>query len=294
MKARLRLPVLLVVFLATAASTSFVLQKRHPPAEDATGLLLRLSGALRVFIEDGLWMRMRVHQYEGKENLVLSDARTLLLLNPKSDRIRAFLHWHLVFNMARKAATEIERAEWVREGLDLMEVGLAQNPDSPLLNREMGMTFFLRSQAAALVLSATQEQFRRICFERHGAYPVQLAPLFFEKAYETLGDQDTFLFFMTSLLNAASDAAARKAHAEAAALWSKVLEHLSPWLEAFENEEDRAALIQYYRDHKEYCSLMSSTADPAGNETGDAERIRVLRRRIETNRFHDAWEEEDR
>ena len=67
-------------------------------------------GVFRVFAVDALWMRMRTHKEEGRDGLVLADARAILKLEPDCDRIRDFLHWHLAFNMARRATDAVPSA----------------------------------------------------------------------------------------------------------------------------------------------------------------------------------------
>lgn len=275
------LSILALFFFLVAALTSFLISQGIEAAGETDSMLLRLSGALRVFIIDALWMGLHAHLSEGKESLVLTDARTLLKLEPDSPRIRYFLHWHLTFNMAYKAVTEAERIEWYREGLEIMDEGLTRNPDSSVLNRGMGMTCFLRS--------GRDEAFQVLCLERYGSYPMQLAPVYFEKAYTVLNDPDTWLFYFTSLLNAAHFEMESEAYGSASRLWQKVLDHLAPWIEMMENESDRKEVKGYYHDLYTYCSLMEGMGTQGGIRTEEMEKIEALRQSIKKNRYCDIW-----
>lgn len=281
-------PILLAVsvFLACAMTSSFLLRGRSTTEEDALSLLLRSSGAARVFLVDLLWLRMHAHLGEGNESLVLSDARTLLSLEDRSPRVRTFLHWHLAINMARKAVTESSRAHWIREGLEVMEEGLRKDPDSYILNREMGLTFFVRSGA--------YETFRRVCRERYEndehVYPEQRAPLFLEKAFRMRRDRDTLLFLLPALVNAAHFETERESFIKAHELWNKVFEYLEPGLQTMEEAQ---AALDYYENLRSYCALMMQMEK--GEELGpkDVKKARDLKQRIKESEFCEIWDDSD-
>ncbi len=288
MKLRALVPALTVVMLLGAFTVSgvFVRGPGCRPGESDESLL-RLSGALRVFLADAIWLKMRSHFHDGKESLVLSDARTLLYLEPDNPRIRAFLHWHLAFNMARKAVTDESRTEWYREGLDILERGLENDPSSAALNFRMGKTLFFRS--------GTDDVFRSLCIERCGLYPVQLAPTYLEKAYLAMNDAHSFLFFFNALENAAHFEMKQEAYGAAAKLWKKTVLHATTWIDKIGMEKDGAAdeLKRYYIDLEKLCALMGRSAD--GYELGPKEiaEKKRLELKIKENRFFDVWDEPD-
>lgn len=262
MKRRFLVP---VVFLAAAAVTAGLL-----PVEGERSML-RLSGALRVLVMDALWMRMTAHVHEGNERLVLSDARTLLELDPDSPGIRYFLHGYLSFTMARRAVTDEEKARWIDEGFEIMDEGLERDPGSIVLNKGLGLTFFQRTEYGDGI-------FDRVCMERYGGLPVELAWKRFEKA---LGDPDTLPYFTASLINIARLETDRGAYQAAAERWREVVERLPPWLELIDDPAEAGRFADHCRDMRDYCELMAGHKKDEEIAPADVKKIEELQRRLE-------------
>jgi len=276
MKTRKHLLILfIIIFFTISASTSILL---HQDVEDDSGFestLLRLSGALRVFIVDACWMRMRSHMQEGNESLVLSDARTLLSLQPNSERVRYYLHFHLTFNMPGKAVSEESRAEWYKEGMSIMDEGLAKSPDSFMYNFAMATAFYLRTGKC--------ETFKKVCHERYNKFPIQLAPEFFEKACKINNDIKNFFYYIDSMIDAARFETETKNFSSAATLWSKIYRRRSRWLDGTFEEEFKSAFVEYIIDLNNWCSIMDRIEKGEEVDAGLGKEIKRLQDRIMKN-----------
>ncbi len=214
-------------------------------SDDPDQAVFRALGAFRIFAVDALWMRMSGHVSEGRDGMVLADARTLLKLEPRSSEIRNFLHWHLSFNMALRAISDESRARWFEEGLDIQEEGLLNNPDDPVLNRGLGMTFFMRTGDRGV--------FRETCLKRYGKLPVQLAHVYLEKAWLESIDEKTLLFLLRALADGAAAEGEKGRYAEAGRLWAKAAEHAAAGL-AGQNDRERVdSLLDFYRERAAEC-----------------------------------------
>jgi hypothetical protein len=275
-----------LIFLIMGGLTSALLYQETGPEGDSEDALLRLSGAVRIFFTNALWMRMSTHLHEGKEGLVLADARTLLRLEPNNLKLRSFLHFHLAFNMARKAVNDAARAEWINEGLEIMDNGLLRHPDAWELNHELGMTFFLRT--------GRSELFEKICLERYGHLPVELAPIHFEQAYHKEKEDVTLVGLYLSLLNAACHDMEQERYDSASRRWTKVLRYLTPGLDKVEEEADREAFQGLFEDLLAYCTLKSRAEKGEEISGEDVKKIQDLWRDIQENPFYEFLEEKDR
>ena len=274
------------------------LRRPRPPGGTEAPALLRMAGAFRVFVTDALWIRMRAHQSEGREDRVLADARTLLALDPEDDRARAFLHWHLAFNMAAKALDEEERRAWMEEGLEIADEGLARNPGSFALNREVGLSLFTRSACNTDPRDGAARTFRRLCRERYGAPPVLLAPRFLERAFRARPDGDVRLFLLAALGNAAYYRTARREYGPAAELWGKLLRFLPAPAGGSGLEKEGAALRRYYEALRRWCRHRAEAGAGTAGRGGDhpekpPEAVRSSPFYEDWDAFYEAWEGEE-
>ena len=298
-KGRLLLCLLGVIALLAGAGLGSRLRIPFRAGEGNGPALLRLAGAFRVFVTDALWLQMRAHQSEGREDLVLADARTLLRLDPEDDRAGAFLHWHLAFNMAAKALDEEERRAWMTEGLDIADQGLARNPDSFDLNREVGLSLFTRSACNTDSRDGAARAFRTLCRERYGAPPVLLAPRFLERAFRSRPDDDLRLFLLAALANAAYYETARGGYRRAATLWEKLVRFLPLPSQGREKEKAGADLRRYYEALRAWCLRRAETGPGTGKQ--GKERTTAVPEEIlnspfyeDWNRFYEAWKDEEK
>jgi hypothetical protein len=228
-----------------AAAGNLLLRDGKSGEREGFIALLRMSGALRIFAMDVLWLRMSAHLQEGREGLVLSTARTLLTLDPESPRVRIFLHRHLAFTMARKAAGETEREEWIREGLQIMDEALEKEPDCPQLHNGLGFSFFIRTEHPT-------QAFDKVCLERYGRKPVELAPMHLEKAHVGENRERVTVFWIASLMNAAYHAMESERYAEAARYWERVIDGLPVWQVRVGWENDHG-MEEHYGELRDYC-----------------------------------------
>lgn len=265
--------------LAVAGTTGLMLDRQRAALPGGTEELLRRSGAVRIFCLDALWMEMNAHLSQGNEGLVLSTARTLLELDPQSDRARCFLFRHLAFTMARKAVTEDESALWISEGFSIMEEALQRDPDAPWIHRELGLALFTRTEYP-------DAAFSRVCLARTGGAPAEQAPKHLETAWTGLGDEETGLFFTASLLNAARFAMERERYTQAAQYWGQALERMAPWLEGVEDPDERDELLAHYQDLETYCLLMADLKKGKDSGRIDVKKIETLKQRIDESRFY--------
>ncbi len=220
-------------------------------AQSGTQILFRAMGVFRVFAVDALWMRMNSHIAAGRDGLVLTDARTLLELEPDSDEIRDFLHWHLAFTMAQRALSDADRAEWIEEGLEIAEEGLERNPDSVVLNRGLGMTLFM--------ITDRQDIYRQVCVDRYGRQPVELAHAYLERAYAGSGDLRTLDFLLRALVNAATFEMDRARPDAARPLWAtarRLIEEVLPRLSPDEEPPFLNDLLEFCRDQEAECEKL--------------------------------------
>ena len=198
-------------------------------------IVYRALGVFRVFAVDALWMRMNSHIAAGRDGLVLTDARTLLELEPDSAEIRDFLHWHLAFTMAQRALSDADRAEWIEEGLDIEEEGLERDPDSFVLNRGLGMTFFM--------ITDREDVYRQVCVDRYGRLPVEMAHVYLERAYAQSGDLRTLDFLLRAPGRAATFEMDGGSVDRAGALWAKARRLTEVVLDTFSCDAERGFLL---------------------------------------------------
>lgn len=217
----------------------------EPGTDDPTQVLFQAMGAFRVFAEDALWMRMREHQSEGRDGMVLTDARTLLRLDPDSAEVRDFLHWHLAFNMAHRAVSDASRAQWIEEGLDIQHEGLERDPGSVVLNLGLGMTFFMRSEDEGV--------FSDVCLRRYGKKPVQMAPGYIEKAYSCRPEPETLLFLLQALKKQASFEAEQDNWNMASRLWSRAATLAATGMKGILTSSEVDDLVRQLREKEREC-----------------------------------------
>lgn len=289
---RVKKGVLLLILIALFVTTSVMLRQQADPMRQDGAHFFRMAGAIRVFAMDAIWMRMSAHQQEGNESLVLSDARTLLALDPDSAAIRAFLFRHLAMTMARKAASEVEAQAWIREGLAILDDGLALE-EGPLpahaafaLHRARGLAFFIRSENP-------DPAFTQVCESEYGSPPILLAHSALAKALEARDDENTRLFHTASLWNAARFEMRHRRYAHAAELWKKANASLPFWLEAMEAIDTHEELTAFYRDVEAYCALAGEAKKEGENAARHDKTLKELKERIKASRFCDLTDEID-
>ncbi|MBL7220977.1 MAG: hypothetical protein ISS69_12735 [Phycisphaerae bacterium] len=111
---------------------------RHPELA-----LLRVApGGLRSLIINYFWMRSQTLHREGRHFDAMQLSELICTLQPRFPGVWAFQSWQLAWNISATAHTPQGRWHWVREGIELLRnKGIAMNPDSLLLYKQLSWTF---------------------------------------------------------------------------------------------------------------------------------------------------------
>ena len=153
-----------------------------------------------------------------------------------------------------------------------MEEGLRARSDSTALKRVMGMTFLLRAD--------DEGPFRRVCLERYGRLPVELAPRYLETAWRADEDPQSLLAWLVSLLDLGHYLTGARRFEEAARVWSRVVGLLPEWLAAVEKLEDRLQITRYYEDLRTWCALMAEGERDPESKAIHESKINTLQKRL--------------
>ena len=110
-----------------------------PPAVAFTTVAL---GGFRGVLADVLWARAGALQDEGRYFELVQLSGWIVQLQPRSPAIWAYHAWNMAYNLSALMASPAEKWRWVRNGIVLLrDDGLAANPGSPRLHRELAWLF---------------------------------------------------------------------------------------------------------------------------------------------------------
>lgn len=110
-----------------------------PPLVAFTTIAL---GGFRGLIADVLWLRATKLQQDGKFFELVQLADWITKLEPRFALVWAFHAWNMAYNVSVMLDDPRDRWRWVRHGITLLrDEGLAYNPGSPDLYRELGWLF---------------------------------------------------------------------------------------------------------------------------------------------------------
>ena len=127
------------------------LSRQHElfPAGDAAlakhpelALLKVAPGGLRSLMINYFWMRSQTLHREGRHFDAMQLAELICTLQPRFPGVWQFQSWQLAWNISATAHTPQERWHWVSQGIELLrDKGIAMNPDSLLLYKQLSWTF---------------------------------------------------------------------------------------------------------------------------------------------------------
>lgn len=137
---------LIVFLLALGVAGQFWLSARRPGKSPvlAEGVLAMVGG-LRSIAAEVVWFRADRLQDEGRYVELAQLASALTFLEPHTPEVWSHAAWNLAYNVSVMMPTPEDRWRWVLAGLRLLrDGGLALNPDSPELCRELAWLFELK------------------------------------------------------------------------------------------------------------------------------------------------------
>ena len=143
---RILFVLLLPALAAAAVGGQFFLRAQRPPAASALaeGAFAALGG-LRSILAEIVWFRADRLQAEGRYVELAQLANTLTFMEPHTPEVWSYAAWNLAYNVSVMMATDEDRWRWVEAGLRLLrDGGLALNPNSPELCRELAWMFELK------------------------------------------------------------------------------------------------------------------------------------------------------
>ena len=174
MHLRTAIPAILAL-AAVSVAAQIGLRRIRPAAAPvlAEGVLASVGG-LRSIAAEVIWFRADRLQEEGRYVELAQLASTLTFLEPHTPEVWSYAAWNLAYNVSVMMPTPEDRWRWVYAGLRLLrDEGLALNPDSPELCRELAWLFELKLGANIDSAAATyRAEWRRIVedVQRRGAW----------------------------------------------------------------------------------------------------------------------------
>jgi len=132
--------------LALSVGGQFALKARRTAAAPALaeGALAALGG-LRSIAAEVIWFRADRLQDEGRYVELAQLASALAFMEPHTPEVWSYAAWNLAYNVSVMMSTDEDRWRWVQAGLRLLrDEGLALNPGSPELLRELAWMFELK------------------------------------------------------------------------------------------------------------------------------------------------------
>lgn len=137
---------IIVGLLGLSVFAQFVLKSHRAAAAPAIaeGAFAALGG-LRSIAAEVIWFRADRLQDEGRYVELAQLASALTFMEPHTPEVWSYAAWNLAYNISVMMATEEDRWRWVHAGLRLLrDEGLAFNPGSPELIRELAWMFELK------------------------------------------------------------------------------------------------------------------------------------------------------
>ena len=149
-----------VGLVAVSAAGQFLLKANRPASAPvlAEGVLAAVGG-LRSIAAEVVWFRADRLQEEGRYVELAQLASALTFMEPHTPEVWSYAAWNLAYNVSVMMATHEDRWRWVNAAIMLLrDEGLALNPDSPELCRELAWMFELK---IGTDIDAAAETYRR-------------------------------------------------------------------------------------------------------------------------------------
>lgn len=146
----------LSLLLAALACAAWLLQSgavgagsglapRGTAAVSRADMLVAALGGFRGIVSEVVWFRADRLQDEGRYAELAQLAGFLTALEPHTPEVWAFTSWNLAYNVSVMMPDAADRWRWVKAGLRLLrDDGLAANPDSPVILREIAWLFLAK------------------------------------------------------------------------------------------------------------------------------------------------------
>ena len=118
---------------------------RGTAAVSRADMLVAALGGFRGIVSEVVWFRADRLQDEGRYAELAQLAGFLTALEPHTPEVWAFTSWNLAYNVSVMMPDAADRWRWVKAGLKLLrDDGLAANPDSPVILREIAWLFLAK------------------------------------------------------------------------------------------------------------------------------------------------------
>ena len=138
--------ILCVLLFGISVAGQFLLASKRAQAAPALaqGALATL-GALRSIAAEVIWFRADRLQEEGRYVELAQLASMLTFMEPHTSEVWSYAAWNLAYNVSVMMPTSEDRWRWVLAAIRLLrDEGLALNPASPELCRELAWLFELK------------------------------------------------------------------------------------------------------------------------------------------------------
>ncbi|MBR3221659.1 MAG: hypothetical protein IKF72_05435 [Kiritimatiellae bacterium] len=144
-KARLLPAAAFAALAALAVGGQLLLASRRPQSPVLAEGAFAALGGLRSIAAEVIWFRADRLQEEGRYVEMAQLASALTFMEPHTPEVWSYAAWNLAYNVSVMMSTPEDRWRWVEAGLRLLrDEGLALNPDSPELCRELAWMFEIK------------------------------------------------------------------------------------------------------------------------------------------------------
>ena len=133
-----------IALLAAFFAAQFLLKSRNEASTPGAGVFAALGG-LRSIAAEVIWFRADRLQDEGRYVELAQLANALAAMEPHTPEVWSYAAWNLAYNISVMMTTSEDRWRWVSAGIALLrDRGIALNPRSPELHRELAWMFELK------------------------------------------------------------------------------------------------------------------------------------------------------
>ena len=133
-----------VLLLAAFFAAQVAIKSSSEADAPGTGVFAALGG-LRSIAAEVIWFRADRLQDEGRYVELAQLASALAAMEPHTPEVWSYAAWNLAYNVSVMMTTSEDRWRWVAAGISLLrDKGIALNPRSPELHRELAWMFELK------------------------------------------------------------------------------------------------------------------------------------------------------
>ncbi|MBN1809958.1 MAG: hypothetical protein JW909_12895 [Planctomycetes bacterium] len=128
------------------------MEKHVDPGQEPVGSAVevagRFMGPLKPLMVNFLWLRAIDAQDNTRYYEAYALSYSILQLEPRYTPIWVFTGWNLAYNISWDQTTPRDRFRWIMNGIELMEEGVARNPDSITVYWQLAHTYAHRLSPA--------------------------------------------------------------------------------------------------------------------------------------------------